>query len=242
MTRLSTARPLAVRRLGVVPFADAVRLQEQLVVDRQHDRIPDQLLLLEHPPVVTLGVGAHRDNLLVPPDELARRGVELHEARRGGDITFHGPGQLIGYPILLLKPDRCDVHRYVRDLEETIIRAVERFGVRAGRIGGLTGVWVGNDKLAAIGVRLSRWVTSHGFALNVTTRLQDFELIRACGLAGHGVTSLARLTGGEPALNQVSDAVAESFGEVFDRAAGGPAGEAEVSRPAPPAAPCVPAG
>ncbi len=240
MPRLSAGRPLVVRRLGVVPFADAVQLQQQLVADRQQDRIPDQLLLLEHPPVVTLGVGAHRNNLLVPPEELARRGVELQEARRGGDITYHGPGQLVGYPILLLKPDRCDVHRYVRDLEGAIIRAVAQFGVRAGRIDGLTGVWVGNDKLAAIGVRLSRWVTSHGFALNVTTRLDDFQLIRACGLADHGVTSLARLTGGTPGLDAVGDAIATSVAEMFGRVLSNP-GEAEFSLLAPPAVPHAPA-
>ena len=241
MPRRSAGRRLVVRRLGVVAFADAVRLQERLVADRQQDRIPDQLLLLEHPPVVTLGVGAHRDNLLVPPGELARRGIELHAARRGGDITYHGPGQLVGYPILLLKPDRCDVHRYVRDLEEAIIQATARFGVRAGRIGGLTGVWVGSDKLAAIGVRLSRWVTSHGFALNVTTRLEDFELIRACGLTDRGVTSLARLTGSEPGLDEVGDAVAASIAAVFDRATFDAGGAAAVSLPAPPAVPPVPA-
>ena len=217
MSRPSGRRPLDIRRLGVVPFADAVALQQGLVADRQQDRIPDQLLLLEHPPVVTLGVSADRGNLLVATGELERRGIELHEARRGGDITYHGPGQLIGYPILLLKPDRCDVHRYVRDLEEVLIRTVARFGVRAGRIGGLTGVWVGNDKLAAIGVRLSRWVTSHGFALNVTTRLEDFSLIRACGLDGRGVTSLAHLTGREPDIDEVGDAVAASVAEVFRR-------------------------
>ena len=217
MSRPSGRRPLEVRRLGVVPFADAAALQQGLVADRQRDRIPDQLLLLEHPPVVTLGVSADRGNLLVAPDELERRGIELHEARRGGDITYHGPGQLIGYPILLLKPDRCDVHRYVRDLEEALIHAVAGFGVPAGRIGGLTGVWVGNDKLAAIGVRLSRWVTSHGFALNVNSRLEDFNLIRACGLDGRGVTSLARLTGGEPDIDEVAAAVTASVAEVFDR-------------------------
>ncbi len=217
MSRPSGPRQLVVRRLGVVSFADAVALQQGLVADRQQDRIPDQLLLLEHPPVVTLGVSADLGNLLVAPAELERRGIELHEARRGGDITYHGPGQLIGYPILLLKPDRCDVHRYVRDLEEALIRAVARFGVRAERIGGLTGVWVGNDKLAAIGVRLSRWVTSHGFALNVTTCLDDFSLIRACGLDGRGVTSLGRLTGREPDIDRVSDAVAVSVAQVFGR-------------------------
>ena len=238
MSRPSGRRPLEVRRLGVVPFADAAVLQQGLVADRQQGRIPDQLLLLEHSPVVTLGVSADRGNLLAPPDELARRGIELHEARRGGDITYHGPGQLIGYPILLLKPDRCDVHRYVRDLEEAVIRAVARFGVRAGRIDGLTGVWVGNDKLAAIGVRLSRWVTSHGFALNVTTCLEDFALIRACGLDDRGVTSLARLTGGEPDIDEVGDTVAASVAEVFGRELRVAA--AAISRPAPPAVLRVP--
>lgn len=185
--------------------------------ERQRDAIADQLLLLEHPPVITRGVRAGADNVLAPPDVLRRRGVEVHDARRGGDVTYHGPGQLVGYPILLLKPDRCDVHRYVRDLEEVLIRAVAGFGVRATRIEGLTGVWVGNDKLAAIGVRLSRWVTSHGFALNVTTDLDDFALIRPCGLVDRGVTSLARLTGTEVSDVAVADRVARLFAEVFDR-------------------------
>lgn len=185
--------------------------------ERQRDAIADQLLLLEHPPVITRGVRAGADNVLAPPDVLRRRGVEVHDARRGGDVTYHGPGQLVGYPILLLKPDRCDVHRYVRDLEEVLIRAVAGFGVRATRIEGLTGVWVGNDKLAAIGVRLSRWVTSHGFALNVATDLDDFALIRPCGLADRGVTSLARLTGTKVSDVAVADRVARRFAEVFDR-------------------------
>lgn len=185
--------------------------------ERQRDAIADQLLLLEHPPVITRGVRAGADNVLAPPDVLRRRGVEVHDARRGGDVTYHGPGQLVGYPILLLKPDRCDVHRYVRDLEEVLIRAVAGFGVRATRIEGLTGVWVGNDKLAAIGVRLSRWVTSHGFALNVTTDLDDFALIRPCGLVDRGVTSLARLTGTEVSYVAVADRVVRLFAEVFDR-------------------------
>ena len=134
-------------------------------------------------------------------------------------MTYHGPGQLVGYPILLLKPDRCDVHRYVRDLEEVLIRAAADFGVRATRLPGLTGVWVGNDKLAAIGVRLSRWVTSHGFALNVTTDLDDFALIRPCGLSDRGVTSLRRLTGQEIPTAAVADCVAKRFAEVFERRA-----------------------
>jgi len=187
------------------------------VAERQQGVIADQLLLLEHPPVITRGVRAGADNVLASPAVLRRRGVEVHDARRGGDVTYHGPGQLVGYPIVLLKPDRCDVHRYVRDLEEVIIRAVAKFGVRAARIQGLTGVWVGNDKLAAIGVRLSRWVTSHGFALNVTTDLDDFALIRPCGLVDRGVTSLARVTGAEVSEVAVADCLARQFAEVFDR-------------------------
>ena len=210
-------RALQVRRLGLVPYAAAVELQKTLVFERQRDAITDQLVLLEHPPVITRGVRAAADNVLASPAVLRRRGVEVHDARRGGDVTYHGPGQLVGYPIVSLKPDRCDVHRYVRDLEEVIIRAVAKFGVRAERIQGLTGVWVGNDKLAAVGVRLSRWVTSHGFALNVTTDLDDFALIRPCGLADRGVTSLARVTGAEVSEVAVADSLVGQFAEVFDR-------------------------
>jgi lipoyl(octanoyl) transferase len=142
----------------------------------------------------------------------------VHEAGRGGDITYHGPGQIVGYPILDLKPDRCDVHRYVRDLEEMLIRAAADFGVGAGRIAGLTGVWAGDRKLAAIGVRISRWVTSHGFALNVTTDLAFFDLIVPCGIADRGVTSLARLLGaGVPSRHEVEDRIVSRLGEVFDR-------------------------
>ena len=209
--------PLEVRRLGPVRYSDAVELQRTLVAERQRGLIADQLLLLEHPSVITRGVRAGADNVLASAAVLRRRGVEIHDARRGGDVTYHGPGQLVGYPIVSLKPDRCDVHRYVRDLEEVLIRAVAEFGVRATRIPGLTGVWVGNDKLAAIGVRLSRWVTSHGFALNVTTDLDDFALIRPCGLADRGVTSLARLTGTEMPDAAVADCVAKRFAEVFER-------------------------
>ena len=210
-------RALEVRRLGSVGYGPALDLQQRLVAERQRDLIADQLLLLEHPPVITRGVGASAGNVLASPAVLRGRGVEIHDARRGGDVTYHGPGQLVGYPIMLLKPDRCDVHRYVRDLEEVLIRAAAEFGVRATRIPGLTGVWVGNDKLAAIGVRLSRWVTSHGFALNVTTDLDDFALIRPCGLADRGVTSLRRLTGREVSDAAAADCVAARFAEVFER-------------------------
>jgi len=210
-------RALDVRRLGIVRYGPALDLQQRLVAERQRGLIADQLLLLEHPPVITRGVRASTDNVLASAAVLRRRGVEIHDARRGGDVTYHGPGQLVGYPVVLLKPDRCDVHRYVRDLEEVLIRTAAEFGVRATRIPGLTGVWVGNDKLAAIGVRLSRWVTSHGFALNVTTDLDDFALIRPCGLADRGVTSLRRVTGRAISDAAVADCVAERFAEVFDR-------------------------
>lgn len=205
------------RRLGVVGYGSALDLQQRLVAERQRGLIADQLLLLEHPRVITRGVRSDADNVLASAAVLRRRGVEIHDVRRGGDVTYHGPGQLVGYPILLLKPDRCDVHRYVRDLEEVLIRAAAEFGVRATRIPGLTGVWVGNDKLAAIGVRLSRWVTSHGFAFNVTTDLDDFTLIRPCGLTDRGVTSLQRLAGGEISAAAVEESVARRFAEVFER-------------------------
>ena len=212
-----SGRLLKVRRLGVVGFAEALELQQRLVVSRQQDHIVDELLLLEHPPVITLGVSSKRDNVLASPSVLADRGIEVHETRRGGDVTFHGPGQLVGYPIMSLKPDRCDLHRYVRDLEEVVIRTAASFDVRSTRIPGLTGVWVGTEKLAAIGVRLSRWVTSHGFAFNVTTRLDDFSLIRPCGLRGYGVTSLERLTTTSVSIQAVTDVLTGHFASVFER-------------------------
>jgi lipoyl(octanoyl) transferase len=207
-----------VRRLGCIPYSDAVALQQHLVEARRQGSIPDQLLLLEHPPVITLGVKTRNDrgHILATPERLRSLGVEVHETGRGGDVTYHGPGQLVGYPILDLKPDRCDVHRYVRDLEETMIRAAATFGVAAGRVNGLTGIWVDADKLAAIGVRISRWITSHGFAFNVTTDLSHFDLIIPCGISDRGVTSLQKLTGRAVCMAEVEGAMASAFAEVFD--------------------------
>ena len=206
-----------VRRLGVVDYQAALDLQKELVEQRKQGLIPDQLLLLEHPPVITLGVRTRNDRSHVLESEaaLAARGVGLFETGRGGDVTYHGPGQLVGYPIVDLKPDRCDVHRYVRDLEEVLIRAVDAFGVRAGRIEGLTGIWVGDQKLAAIGVRISRWVTSHGFALNVNTDLSHFGLIVPCGITDKGVTSLERLLGHALPMDEVAETVARQFAALF---------------------------
>jgi lipoyl(octanoyl) transferase len=210
-------RPLEVRRLGVVPYQDAVALQAEFVEKRRRGEVPDLLLLLEHPHVITLGVRTHRDrsHIVAGAAELAGRGVTVHESGRGGDVTYHGPGQLVGYPILDLGPDRRDLHRYVRDLEEALIRALSRFDVRAGRIAGLTGVWVGNDKIAAIGVRISRWITSHGFALNIATDLECFRLIVPCGIADRGVTSLERLLRRPVSREEVEPAVIDGFCEVF---------------------------
>jgi lipoyl(octanoyl) transferase len=170
--------------------------------------------------VLTIGVRGHggRSNVLATQEALSGRGIDVFEAGRGGDVTYHGPGQLVGYPILDLRPDRCDVHRYVRDLEEVLIRAAGDFNVAAERIAGLTGVWVQGEKLAAIGVRISRWITSHGFAFNVSTDLSNFSLIVPCGIADRGVTSLDRLVGAVP-MAEVAARVVERFCQVFEREA-----------------------
>jgi lipoyl(octanoyl) transferase len=211
-------RSVEIRRLGRIGYADALALQHQLVERRRRGEIPDQLLLLEHPPVITLGVKVRNDrgHVLAGPDRLAQLGVELHETGRGGDVTYHGPGQVVGYPILDLRPDRCDVHAYVRDLEEMMIRAASRFGVEAERVAGLTGIWVGTDKLAAIGVRISRWITSHGFAFNVNTNLGHFDLIVPCGIRDRGVTSLQKLLGRPVHMEEVQASLADAYLQVFD--------------------------
>jgi lipoyl(octanoyl) transferase len=209
------ARVLDVRKLGLVSYQDALALQRLLVDDRRAGRIGDTLLLLEHPHVITLGVRGGRSHVLATAEVLAARGVEIHETGRGGDVTYHGPGQIVGYPILDLNPDRRDVHQYVRDLEEVLIRTAADFGIAAGRVSGLTGVWVGDEKLAAIGVRIARWITSHGFALNVSTDLDYFGLIVPCGIADRGVTSMSRLLGRPVELDKVQRRIASHFSNVF---------------------------
>ena len=214
-------RELEVRRLGVVPYGVASDLQRALVEERRADRVPDILLLLEHPHVITLGVKADaaRSHLIATPDVLAERRVEVHETGRGGDITYHGPGQIVGYPILDLRPDRCDVHKYVRDLEDVMIRTAGDFGLEGRRIAGLSGAWVGSDKIGAIGVRISRWITSHGFAFNVTTDLDFFKLIVPCGIDSGGVTSLSRATGRRLSIDEAQAAIVRNFAAVFERTA-----------------------
>ena len=200
-----------------MPYADALALQKQLVEERRDGRIGDVLLLVEHPHVLTLGVRGDggRSHILATPDVLGARGVDVHETGRGGDITYHGPGQIVGYPIIDLKPDRCDVHRYVRDLEEVLIRVAADYGLTGERVAGLTGVWVGGEKVAAIGVRIARWITSHGFALNVTTDLDYFNLIVPCGIADRGVTSLSKLIGRPIDRREAEDRVIQRFSDVF---------------------------
>jgi lipoyl(octanoyl) transferase len=226
-------RDLEVRRLGRVAYEEALALQRRLVDERKAGTIPDTLLLLEHPHVLTLGVrGGGRANILATPERLAELGVELHDTGRGGDVTYHGPGQVVGYPIIDLRPDRQDVHRYVRDLEEVMIRTCADFGVHAERVKGLSGAWarrLGPDptpqppaelrKIAAIGVRIARWITSHGFAFNVNPDLDFFGLIVPCGIADRGVTSLASLGVKDTRTEDVEDRLLKHFLEVFDRQA-----------------------
>ncbi len=195
-------------------------MQRSLVEERRANRVPDLLLLLQHPPVITLGVKGDggRSSVVADSSRLSELGIEVSETGRGGEVTYHGPGQIVGYPIFDLRPDRCDVHRYVRDLEEVMIRVCSDFGTTAGRMKGLTGAWIGNDKIGAIGVRVSRWITSHGFAFNVNTDLSYFDLIVPCGIADRGVTSLQRATGWTPPMSEVEDSLVRHVCDRFERA------------------------
>ena len=203
------------RQLGRLDYPAALQLQQRLAAERKQGLIPDQLLLLEHPHVITLGRNGHLENLLASDDILARAGIAFYPTDRGGDVTYHGPGQLVGYPILDLRDWQRDVGAYVRAVEETIIVTLAEYGIEAGRIPKLTGVWVGERKIAAIGVHLSRWVTSHGFALNVSTDLSYFQYIVPCGLT-RPVTSMAAL-GVRASLDEVGARLAVHFARIFDR-------------------------
>jgi lipoyl(octanoyl) transferase len=211
----SSLSPTWLVHLGLIPYDEAVALQAAAVIARAAGRIPDLLLLLEHPPVITLGRAAKAGHVLAPPEELAARGIALRETGRGGDVTLHAPGQLVGYPIVDLTPRGRDVHRYLRELEEVLMRALAGWGIDAGRIPTLTGVWVGDDKVAAIGVAVKRWVALHGFALNVSNDLTLFDLIVPCGLAGKGVTSVSRLLGQPMAVEEAASRVTAEWTAVF---------------------------
>src|SRR6266566_3416446 len=205
------------RNLRLVTYENGMHLQQKFVSLRQSDAIPDQLLLLEHPPVITLGRGGDAANLLASPEALRANGVRFFETTRGGDITYHGPGQVVGYPILHLGEGSRDVRKYVTKLEEVLIRTVAEYGVTAERIAGRRGIWVGDNKIAAIGVRIARWVTSHGFALNVNTNLEHFRLITPCGLPGTGVTSISNELGHAVFTSEVRALLAKNFASVFER-------------------------
>jgi lipoyl(octanoyl) transferase len=217
-----SARTLTVHRLGRVEYEDGLRLQALFARARKEGKVGDVLLLLEHPPVLTLGRGANRADVLVSPEVLEARGVEVHETDRGGEVTYHGPGQIVGYPILDLAPDRKDVRRHVRSVEEAMIRALAEHGVEAGRIGKWPGVWVGSEsagdarKIGAVGVHIARWITTHGFALNVSAALEDFELIVPCGIREAGVTSMERELEHPVALGAVEESLARAFGTVLE--------------------------
>jgi lipoyl(octanoyl) transferase len=204
-----------VEQLGLVPYAEGLKLQQARIAARKAGTIPDTLLLLEHPHVYTLGRNAQRGNLLFSGERLLQLGAEVFETDRGGDVTYHGPGQLVGYPVLDLKQHRRDLGWYMRSLEEVFIRVAKEFGITAERNPKATGVWVGNDKLVAIGVHVSRWVTSHGFAFNVNTDLEYFDWIVPCGLRDKGVTSLEKLLGRPVPMNTIIERVVPAFGNVF---------------------------
>ena len=201
--------------LGLLRYAEALERQSQFVDLRKSGAISDQLIIVEHPHVVTMGRNGRQENLLAAPELLARSGIDFYETDRGGDVTYHGPGQIVGYPILDLREWKRDVHAYVRAIEQVIIDALAGFGILAGREAGATGVWTGEGKIAAIGVHISRWVTSHGFALNVDTDLNYFQYIVPCGLT-RPVTSMRKL-GCQSRREDVVAALVESFGRVFER-------------------------
>lgn len=225
-----------VRWLGTIDYREAWDLQNRLAQQRLAGEIPDTLLLLEHPATITLGRGADDAHIVAQPERLARMGIEVVETNRGGDVTYHGPGQLVGYPILNLNepPHLADLHRYLRQLEETLILALAGFGIVAGRFPGHTGVWTGLDgpdarKVAAMGIRTSRWITQHGFAINVCTNLSHFDLIVPCGIREFGVTSLSQLLNQHVETAELIPEVIQCFESVFDLKCGSLSARANAS-------------
>jgi len=203
-------------RLGTMDYAEAHRLQKELQAKRISGEIDDTVLLLEHPPVLTMGRSAKEQHVLAAPDVLAARGISVHEVGRGGDVTYHGPGQLVAYPIIDLKPDRRDVRKYMWSLEETMIRTCADLGLAATRVEGLNGAWIGNRKVGAVGVRISRWVTMHGLALNANSDLTQFDLIVPCGIQDKTVTSLSAELGRTVFAADVIDPLARHLADLFD--------------------------
>ena len=206
----------AIRRLGVVEYGAAYQLQKKLHQQRARGEVEDTLLLLEHPPALTVGKAGSVENILVPRETLHQMGISLYFVDRGGDVTYHGPGQLVGYPILDLSSRGGDLKRYVRDLEEVLIRTLEDFSIKAGRDLQHVGVWIDQKKIASIGLSIREWVTMHGFALNVSPNLEHFSLINGCGLKNRKATSIANILGFQPSMEQVIERLLGHFSEVFD--------------------------
>jgi len=206
---------LNIVNLGIINYREAHDLQKRLLKEQIDGIGKDTLLLLQHNPVITIGRSGSRDNILLSESALEKAGIEVFEIERGGDVTYHGPGQLTGYPIINLKNFRKDVHWYLRQLEEVIIKVLAEYGVTGGRIENYTGVWVGNEKVAAIGIGVRRWITYHGFAFNVNPDMSHFGMITPCGITDKGVTSLERLLGHEVDIDEVTDKVASVFAEIF---------------------------
>jgi lipoyl(octanoyl) transferase len=212
ITEKSAARAFWLGRTG---YLEAAALQHALVEARKRDEIADTFLFLEHPPVITLGRASRAEHVLAPDAVLQGRGIEVWETTRGGDVTYHGPGQLVGYGIVDLKRHGRDVALYLRKLEEALIALCARYGLAGSRRDGMTGVWLGESKVCAMGVRVDHWVTAHGFALNVGHDLADFDLIVPCGIRSHGVTSLARAGAGDNGLEDMARAAAEELARTF---------------------------
>lgn len=208
--------PCAVCQLGLIEYSDAYHLQRRLALQRMEGRISDMLLLLEHPPTITVGKSSKLENLLVSKERLAEKGVSLFFADRGGDVTYHGPGQLIAYPIIDLRRRGKDIRRYVHDLEEVIMRTLDDFCIKAHRDETYVGVWVGERKIAAIGINVKRWVTTHGFALNLRPNGEYFSLIKPCGIPDKGVTSISEVLCQDVPMEAVMQRVVACFSQVFD--------------------------
>ncbi len=219
MCLLPFQRSLRVERMGLVPYVPMHVLQQARQKEVSEGLADDTLFLLEHPPVLTLGKNTTAGHVRAEPSLLKERGIEVIPTGRGGDVTYHGPGQLVGYPIIHMQEDEQDIRRFVTFLEETMIRTCHDFGIHAHRSEGLRGIWVGDDKIGAVGVRVARWTSLHGFALNITTHLQDFDLIVPCGIHGKGVTSMEKLLHRVPRMDEVQEAVVKHLCVVMDRKA-----------------------
>ena len=208
---------LEIKNLGLSPYEESLQIQKELVASRRSGGVPEKLLLQEHPHVITMGKSAPEEHIIMTKEQLDDHGIRVFHVGRGGDVTYHGPGQLVGYPILDLKPDRKDLHRYLRDLEEVLIRSLSALSVRARRRDNLTGVWIEDRKIAAIGVRVSsQWITSHGFFLNVRNDLSYFETIVPCGIKNVEVTSISNELGEWVEVDMVSEIVIEEFSKIFE--------------------------